>query len=581
MKKNVPWLAVSCLMALSLVLGSCAPAETDVGGGAVGTATETPQYGGEITFVLGHSKATDYFDPITSSVGGWLASITYDKLVTADWGRGPSGTGEFSFLADYIPAEFRTGHLAESWEIVDMETIIWHLRPGVHYQNKPPANGREVKADDVLFWGERCRNNPKCSGYRAKAQQEAGEVSTYTKIDDYTVKVVNFEPYPNMLEWGQWMWIHPPEAIEEYGDLSDWRNACGSGPFMVEDCIPASSVTWKRNPDYWMKDPVHPENQLPYIDTLRGLIIIEESARLAAIRSHQIDILAVPWDKTESMKESNPELLFRQMPPGNSRVIFIRLDKEPWSDKRVRQAVMMAVDQPGMIEDYYRGNAINNLWPCQPGNTDGYTPLDEAPDEVRWLYEYQPEKAKELLAEAGYPDGFECELMCYAADPIMADGGQIFKEYLAEVGVDVEVNIEEAATFTSLLYGLTFKDLAYTYWGNTSPQSVWGWAHGGVVDSIYNFSGVVDPVAKEAFDVWQATPDPAERSRLMKAEYLRQAELCWEIAMPAMASTLFWAPWLGGYHGERGMGLTMETGAHEIFRYPWVDQELKSEITGQ
>jgi len=67
----------------------------------------------------------------------------------------------------------------------------------------------------------------------------------------------------------------------------------------------------------------------------------------------------------------------------------------------------------------------------------------------------------------------------------------------------------------------------------------------------------------------------------MKAEYLRQAELCWEIPMPSWSGTLFWAPWIGGYHGERGMGLGLETGAHEIFRFPWVDQELKAEITGQ
>jgi len=581
MKRKVPWLAVSCLMALSLVLGSCAPAD-EIEGGAYGKATTTPQYGGEITFVLGHSKATDYFDPIYSSMGGWLACITYEKLVTADWSKGPAGTGEFSFEADHIPEQFRTGQLAESWEMPDMQTTIYHLRKGVHFHNVPPANGREVTADDLIFWHERCMNDPKCTGFESKAQQEAGEITTATKIDDYTVKFVNWEPYPGQLDGGSWTFIHPPEAIEEFGDLSDWRNACGTGPFIVEDCIPASSVTWKRNPDYWMKDPVHPENQLPYIDTLTGLMIIDESARLAALRSHKIDILSVPWDKADGMKESNPELLFKQLSPNVSRVIFIRTDKEPWSDKRVRQAVAMAVDQPGMITDYYQGNAIANTWPCLPGNVEGYTPLEEAPEEVRMLYEHHPERAKELLAEAGYPDGFDCQLITYAGDPIMADGATMVKEYLAAVGVNVEVSIEESATHTSLIFGRKFQDLDYTYWGNASPQSCWGWAHAGVDDSIYNFSGpVVDPVAKEAFDEWQATPDPAERSRMMKAEYLREADLCWEIPMPGMVTTLFWAPWLGGYHGERGMGLTVEMGAHEIFRFLWVDQDLKAEITGQ
>ena len=581
MNKKIPWLAVSCLMALSLVLGSCAPAEPGLGGGVSGTATETPQYGGEITFVFGNTKATDYFDPIVSSTGGWVNCITYDKLVTADWSRGPAGTGEFSFEADHIPEEFRTGCLAESWEMPDMQTTIYHLRKGVHFHNKPPANGREVTADDLIFWHDRCMNDPKCAGFASKAQQEAGKFVTATKIDDYTVKFVDYEPYPGQLDGGSWTFIHPPEAIEEYGDLSDWENACGTGPFMVEDCIPASSVTWKRNPDYWMKDPLHPENQLPYIDTLTGLIIIEETSRLAALRSHKIDILLVPWDKADGMKESNPELVFKVLPSSGARVIFMRLDKEPWSDKRVRQAVAMAVDQPGMVEDYYKGNAIANTWPCQPGNVEGYVPLEEVPEEVRWLYEHQPEKGKELLADAGYPDGFDCQIITYAGDPQMADGVQIFKEYLADVGVNVEVKIEEAATHTSLLYGKTFQDLDYTYWGNASPQSCWGWAHGGVDDSIYNFSGVVDDVAYEAFDEWEATADPAERSRIMKEEHVRQMDMCWEIPLPSPVGTLFWAPWIGGYHGERGMGLTAEMGANEIYRYLWIDQDLKAEITGE
>lgn len=576
MRKKTVWLVASCLITASLVTVSCAPAE-EVGGGVYGTATTEPQYGGSITFWL---VSTDFFDPVFSSNAGPCSVLTYDKLVTGDWSKGPAGTGEYSFEADHVPEQFRTGHLAESWEMPDSQTRIYHIRKGVHFHDVPPVNGREMTADDVLYTFEWCQNHPKSTFYVSPAQREAGNLATYTKIDDWTIKVENYQPDIALLDGASWVFVVPHEMIEEYGDLSDWRHACGTGPFVVENVIEAGSATWKRNPDYWMQDPVHPKNQLPYVDTLTGVVMPDETAALSALRTHQLDMLPVAWDKATSVIESNPELVFVERAPRTTNVMFMRTDKEPYSDKRVRQALALAIDQQTIAGEYFEGSAHVLTWPYLPVNAEAFTPLEELPDEIRQLYEYHPEKAKELLTEAGYPDGFECEVIVYLL-PGAVDQCTIVKEYLADVGINMEVNVVEGSTFSSLIYGRRYNDLAYCLWGNSSPQSTWGWAHGGVVDSIFNFSNVVDPIAQEGFDEWRATEDPVERSRMMKEEYLRQMELCWEIPLVAPTYHMFWAPWLGGFHGEVGLGLTSPMGANERFRYIWVDQELKSAITGQ
>jgi len=187
--------------------------------------------------------STDFFDPVFSSNAGPCSVLTYDKLVTGDWSKGPAGTGEYSFEADHVPEQFRTGHLAESWEMPDSQTLIYHIRKGVHFHDVPPVNGREMTADDVLYTFEWCQNHPKSTFYVSPAQREAGNLATYTKIDDWTIKVENYQPDIAMLDGASWVFVVPHEMIEEYDDLSDWRHACGTGPFVVENVIEAGSAT--------------------------------------------------------------------------------------------------------------------------------------------------------------------------------------------------------------------------------------------------------------------------------------------------------------------------------------------------
>jgi peptide/nickel transport system substrate-binding protein len=104
---------------------------------------------------------------------------------------------------------------------------------------------------------------------------------------------------------------YPPETVAKYGDMKDWQNAVGTGPFMLTDYVSGSSITFARNPDYWMKDPLHPQNQLPYVDGVKLLIIPDTSTALSALRTGKLDVMeAVVWDDTVSLKKTSPDLQY-------------------------------------------------------------------------------------------------------------------------------------------------------------------------------------------------------------------------------------------------------------------------------
>jgi len=595
MKKKIVWLVVSCLMVAALLLASCAPAvveeevveevvEEEVVEEVVAPGPEGPQYGGTVTFVTASPTPTEIFDPVYSTRSVTTAVNTYSQMGTADWSRGPQGTNEFPFTSSYIPDEYFRGDVVESWEIVDLQTIIFKLREGVYWHNVPPMNGRAFTVEDVGYSFERGQGDPRNVFYTAE-ERDPELPPFFVKIDDSTFQLMYDEEDTRMLHGVMhWQYMQPREMVEAYGDLSDWRHQAGTGPFMVIDCVPASSVTWKRNPNYFMHDPFHPENRLPYIDKLKMIVIVDESTRLAALRTHKIDRLSVSWDKVEGIKETNPELLMKQVLPDASCVIFTRTDIEPLSDVRVRQALSLAIDQPAILEQHYLGNAYMLLWPVMPSFVTHYTPLEELPDNLRELYEYHPDKAKALLAEAGYPNGFKTEATVSAAWPRGIDVLAIVKEYLADIGVDMEINVMEPSSFGSVLYAKTFAAMSYITWGNNGIDDAFGWAHGGWVSdegvpSVYNFGNVVDPLAQERYETLVVTTDSDERERIRKEENLHEIEMVWEIPLPTPAAYFFWMPWIKGYAGEVGVG--PDPGENSgVYRYVWIDPDLKYEITG-
>ena len=122
-------------------------------------------------------------------------------------------------------------------------------------------------------------------------------VESVTATDEWTVVIELERPNPVALFTLLQSYtfdIHPPEVIEEHGNVNDWRNLVGTGPFMLTDYVEGSSVTWLKHPNYWGFDEKYPENRLPYIDELVALIMREEATRTAALRSGKLDYRGMP-----------------------------------------------------------------------------------------------------------------------------------------------------------------------------------------------------------------------------------------------------------------------------------------------
>ena len=214
--KKFLWVLVSCLMALSLIIASCETKETtkveeeeedgkviiteseepQVGERKeeITTPTDEPQYGGTFTAVpFGDTMnwdATTGFDLL-----GWQISITNEPLMAGDWAKGPAGTYETDWRFGAVAyADMCTGQLAESYEIPDNETLIFHIRPGIKWWDKAPANGREFTAEDAA-WNIQTQWDLPIGNFQAFFPPEERLISVEA-TDKYTVvlKVPTVDP---------------------------------------------------------------------------------------------------------------------------------------------------------------------------------------------------------------------------------------------------------------------------------------------------------------------------------------------------------------------------------------------------
>ena len=145
-------------------------------------------------------------------------------------------------------------------------------------------------------------------------------IESVTATDKWTVVFKLKEPRRaalHMIMVAYMSFILPPEVIKQHGDISDWRNFVGTGPYELTDWVQGSSITHTKNPNYWGFDEKYPQNRLPYIDKLEGLFIKEEATRLAGLRSGRIDFLGFPAgvsdivsaDVLDSLRKTSPEIV--------------------------------------------------------------------------------------------------------------------------------------------------------------------------------------------------------------------------------------------------------------------------------
>ena len=608
MQNRIVWLVICCLMVLSLVLASCAPAVTEeeeevvtqppeeeeevvtpppeegaemvevravkTDGTVVEKLVEKPRYGG--VFIEGKSVSPLSFDDTLNqrTVAPTLL-LTNEMLTKGDWTKGPAGTDEASWLYIIFPAaHLATASLAESWEVVDPQTFVFHIRKGVYFHDKPPTNGREMTADDVVFSLVRVYESPRA--YRGTMD----DIESITAPDKWTVvfKVVDPVNAGALFEaCSQHISIVPREAVEMYEDLGDWENSVGTGAFMLVDYVRDSSITYARNPNYWGKHPLHPEDTMPYLDGIKSLIIPDASTILAALRTGKIDwIPGVLWEDAEDFRRTNPEMKYQKWHPGATNAIYWRVDKPelPWYDVRVRRALAMAIDNEAILENYYGGDGEMLTWPVAKIKeySDMFIPLNELPESVREQFGYHPDKARQLLAEAGYPDGFKCKVVCY---PTQVDLLAIVEDYWQDVGVEMEISTKEYGAYLSITMSKAYDMLVSPAYGYFPFQGYFE-----VSTSPWNFSAINDPIIDEnrLACMQENYFDEAEKRQLAKSIHPHMLEQAYLFQFPVPYIYALWQPWVKGYHGEYRTSFCHEM---DFPMYIWIDQDLKEEMTGK
>ncbi|MDE0230097.1 MAG: ABC transporter substrate-binding protein [Spirochaetaceae bacterium] len=594
-----PWVAALIGFVLAATAASAAPAGEEAAAAAdkpmvtdptTGMQVTAPEYGGTLTYP--YKLFGETTDPhITGHYAGYQIYAVNEKLAKGDWG---APRDEVSFTGWYVPFSRFKGHLAESWEQPDDRTLIVEIKPDIRWHDKPPVNGRELTAEDVAFTYRRM------AGMLDFEPRVAGEVEGYPwesieALDRYTVEFKLTEPRAGLARaiLGQSnSWILPPEVIEQHGDYSDWRNVVGTGPFTLTDYVEGVSITRTRIPNYHDFDEKYPDNRLPYVDELKGLFMPEEATRLAAFRTGQVDMIHVAgggvdiktFEVIESVLRTNPDI---QVGPYFLRAlgqIGLNTRTPPFDDIRVRQAMQMAIDREAVNESYYGGYA---LWKPQGifGNATGpyFLPFDEWPKELQDQYRYDPEKAEQLLDEAGYPrgaDGVRFRATHDHRDVIDLGLAEIAAGYFKEIGVEVEIDVYDSSTWWSrkvdALYEMSTGDLGF----DAAPEHIIGFARSLGPDTEPHgwnewFGGTPNATLIRLYNEFQTATSEAELIRIAKEfdQYLvSQHFQVWTGKSPGFQVA---HPWVKGWNGET---FVHPENYHEVLARLWLDPDLKAEM---
>lgn len=317
--------------------------------------------------------------------------------------------------------------LAEDWEYENDTTLVMHIREGVYFHN-----GDELKASDVLFSLRRMKDD----NTTASMQVDMIDFDKSSVADDYTVKIVTFEPSPMLL--GQLE--NPLSCIisekvytEAEGDFN--TTSIGTGPYKLVEYLSGDKITMVANDQYWIEDQ-------PRIKNLTFRIITDSSSRAIEAESGGADIVYdIGANDVDRVAETKGVSLVREIGT-NTQFITLNAANSLLSDIRVRQAVFYALDRSQIADIAFGTFGMEATGIISPG-IEGRIDLTDD------FVERDIEKAKNLLSDAGYPDGIELEIVAPNSDPVRMDIAESAQAQLADAGIILKINYKEYNTWIS------------------------------------------------------------------------------------------------------------------------------------
>ncbi len=535
------------------------PQGYEFGGSTIPPDPRPPRYGGNVIQAIGAEGPS--LDPYhtTSSNTVPIIGILYDRLV-----HYPTEPGTDPYVAALI------GGLAESWDIADdLLTYTFHLRKGVKWHNLPPVNGREFDAEDVKFT---------LDVYRSEGSVQKGhflDVDRVEVVDRYTVafhmKQVNPAMLSLMSEVGKGFML-PRESA-----TFDRRiKAIGTGPFIAgKDYEYKVGLPRLRNPDYWAFD--QRGNRLPYVDHFDLVIIPDPSARLTAFRTGKVDEGATVTTPTElrALLRTNPTTLvqeYRSVYPNGW--IGIRLDKAPWNDVRVRRAMTSAIDWGTYSQTLLE--VPLNVVQFRQAPSGAFYGSDNSVETLAKVcgcpwYTYNPKLAKELLAQAGYPNGFTA-LLQYSTygSSTFTETYELMAAYWKEIGADIQLKVQDHTVFRAAIDRGSWTDLTYSFLF-PYPSTAFGAVDSYVPGAAQNpaMGWVNDPKLNAlAKEVRAAYKDQAKLQDLVRQVHAYSLDQVFHIPLLVGNSRTFFAPRLRNFQP-----FTTSLGDYRQRMHAWVDED--------
>ncbi|MGL3151042.1 ABC transporter substrate-binding protein [Microbacterium sp. A82] len=413
------------------------------------------------------------WDPVTSTAG-WdthALALVYDGLTQLDIDGEP------------VPG------LAESWEYsADGTAITFQLREDGAF-----SDGTPVTADAVKLNLERGRDQENST--------LAGQLHIITAVDavdEYTVTVhldqADYQvPY---LFAGKTGFIVNPVAFDDVASLATQPE--GAGPFSLTEYVPNAHATLEKNSEYWNADHI-------FIDDLSVVPVADDATAVAGVTSGQWDVSIIPASQVQGAEAAGLEI--EEINALTVRALDVNATVAPFDDQRVLQAISHATDRQALIDVTYFGHGTPNWQPFP----DGYAAHNDDLDD---LYPYDVDAARDLLAEAGYPDGVEVTLTLGEDDTPLAE---LLQAQWAEAGIRVVLDVQAGAAISQNYVQRSFPFVLDSYSGRQSPLQALEVLYG--PEGLMNLGRETPAELTAAIDVARATPtgDPEYQQRLQEA----------------------------------------------------------------
>lgn len=445
-------------------------------------AQAKPRHGGTLNVAL--TGQPDQFDPATSTVytSVQIYDNIFDNLVQMD------AHGNF------------TPGLATRWRQLDSKTWEFDLvRDAVFH------NGEHFTAHDVAYTISRILNPATGSSQIADFNQ----IKRVEVVDNYTVRFHLKAPYgPLLTSLAIAAYIQNEKAVKT---LDPRRHPVGTGPFMFKEWVINDHITLVRNPHYWRQGG-------PYVDRIvfRGSPVDE--SRLAALQSGEFNwVDAVPLQDVKRLRGSKNPVYLTSSNAGNPDFLGMVVERPPFNNKKLRQAIAWAVDKRAILAVAYFG--VGEVGSQEVGSGNRFYTADDP-------YRHGPDlaKAQQLVKEAGYGSGLKIEYLGLPQYPELLKTGEILKEQLAQIGITMTITQLEVTVWVKRLTQRQYQITSIYAAGTVDPDTFY--SEELTRNGPYNFTGYNNPRLDALVQQARQNTDAAQR----KALYSRVRQIVWDDA---------------------------------------------------